>query len=127
MTESTPGGKPARSHNSAMIIVAPGSRSEGLMMSVLPAAMETMFQSGIIAGKLNGQTAAPTPRGSRRTYVSISFDTSILAPSSSFGIAHIASTTCWPRRTSPLASAKVLPCSRLFLFCLGEWWLNLGI
>ena len=32
----TPGGKPARSHSSAMIIVAPGSRSEGFMIRVFP-------------------------------------------------------------------------------------------
>lgn len=32
----TPGGIPARSHSSAMIIVAPGSRSEGLTTRVLP-------------------------------------------------------------------------------------------
>jgi len=32
----TPGGIPARSHSSAMIMVAPGSRSEGLTTRVLP-------------------------------------------------------------------------------------------
>lgn len=32
----TPGGIPARSHSSAMIMVAPGSLSEGLTISVLP-------------------------------------------------------------------------------------------
>jgi hypothetical protein len=32
----TPGGMPARSHSSAMIMVAPGSLSEGLTMRVLP-------------------------------------------------------------------------------------------
>jgi hypothetical protein len=35
-TLNTPGGIPARSHSSAMIMVAPGSRSEGFTTSVLP-------------------------------------------------------------------------------------------
>jgi hypothetical protein len=35
-TLKTPGGMPAFSHSSAMIMVAPGSRSDGLTMRVFP-------------------------------------------------------------------------------------------
>ena len=44
---------PAFMANSAIIIAAPGSRSEGLIMSELPVAIALIDQRGIIAGKLN--------------------------------------------------------------------------
>lgn len=48
-TFKTPGGKPARSQSSAMIIAAPGSRSEGLTRRVLPVAnAKGIVQRGII-------------------------------------------------------------------------------
>lgn len=45
-------------------------------------------------GKLKGQTAAVTPRGTLRTKVSMSFETSSLSASNSEGIPHAFSTTC---------------------------------
>jgi hypothetical protein len=43
------GYRPARSHSSAMIIAAPGSRSEGLRMTVFPVAIAIgIDQSGIM-------------------------------------------------------------------------------
>lgn len=46
--------------------------------------------------KLNGQIAAPTPRGANLVSVSISFETSILVPINIAGIPHALSTTCSP-------------------------------
>jgi hypothetical protein len=49
---TTPGGKPAFSASSARIMHAPGSRSEGLITSVLPVTVAIgIDQRGIIAGK----------------------------------------------------------------------------
>ena len=46
--------KPARSHNSAMIIAAPGSRSEGFTMIVFPVAVASgIDQSGIMLEMIN--------------------------------------------------------------------------
>ena len=133
-TLKTPGGMPAFWHSSAMIMVAPGSRSDGLTIKVLPALISyravpyrpdrcrgrpdlpvtvasAALQSTIIAGKLNGVMAAVTPRGSRREYVSMSAATSSLSPRRVDVMAVAVSTTCRPRPTSPSASAYVLPCS----------------
>ena len=58
---------PARSQSSAMIMVAPGSRSEGLTINVLPVTVANAADHRtIMAGKLNGVIAAVTPSGNRR-------------------------------------------------------------
>ena len=49
-TLMTPGGMPARSHSSAMIIVAPGSRSEGLTTRVLPVTVAKAADQRTILG-----------------------------------------------------------------------------
>lgn len=64
-----------------------------------------------MAGKLNGQMAATTPRGSRIVYVSMSVETSRWSPICIWLIPQAASTTCKPRSTSPRASGIVFPCS----------------
>lgn len=160
--ESLLANAPAISNSSAMIMAAPGSRSEGLRINEFPVAMAFTDHRGIMAGKLklvaavrrcqhhsveqnswletHGQIAAPTPRGTRRVSVSMSLETSNFSPMIKLGMAMAASTTwsttvrkdsvraqflsclfardprfeltCKPRRTSPFASAKVLPCSR---------------
>lgn len=115
MMLSTPFGRPARSHSSAMIAEAPGSRSLGFRIKVLPVAIAIgIVQSGIIAGlgrhpmrlapmkawngahKLKGQIAAPTPSGASLVSVSMSFETSSFCPMSIFGMPHALSTTCNP-------------------------------
>lgn len=96
--------------------MAPGSRSDGFTIRVFPVtAAIGILQSGIIAGKLKGQIAAVTPKGSRYERVSISLATSKTSPGIMVVIPHMVSATCRPRKTSPLASAKVLPCSRVML------------
>ncbi len=67
------------------------------------------------AHALKGQMAATTPSGSRYVLVSMSLATSRISPLSSSGAPQAASATCRPRSTSPLASAKVLPCSWVML------------
>ena len=62
-----------------------------------------------MAGKLKGQMAATTPKGTRIVWVSMSEETSRTSPIICVGIAVVASTTWTPRSTSPLASANVLP------------------
>ena len=84
----TPGGIPARAHSSAMIIVAPGSRSDGFTTKVLPIVSEDRVRptghcgqsrrpqdyperqprraTAHMAGKLKGVIAAVTPSGRRR-------------------------------------------------------------
>ena len=47
-------------------MAAPGSLSEGFNMKVLPHAIASgNIHKGIMAGKLNGQMPATTPRGCR--------------------------------------------------------------
>ena len=59
----TPSGSPASFHSSAMAIVALGSFSLGLRTTALPQAMAIgTNHSGTIAGKLNGEMTATTPR-----------------------------------------------------------------
>src|SRR2546425_12851300 len=71
-TLNTPSGSPAWSNNSAMKVDADGSRSLGLRMNVLPAAMATgNIQQGTIQGKLNGVMPATTPSGWRSVQLSI--------------------------------------------------------
>ena len=61
-----PAGNPASMNNSAMRIGTPGSRSDGFRIKALPQAIAgAHFQSGIMAGKLNGVMPATTPSGWR--------------------------------------------------------------
>lgn len=76
----------------------------------------------LIAGKLNGQIAPVTPRGNLILVVSMSLATSTLSPFIKVGIAVMVSTTCRPRNTSPMASACVLPCSRVMLAAISDWY-----
>ena len=116
-TLSTPGGSPASAASRARIIAAPGSRSDGLSTYVLPVVTPTgNIQSGIIAGKLNGAMPAHTPSGSRNETVSMPPPTPpTVSPICSVAALQHSSTTSSPRKTSPRASASVLPCSRVML------------
>lgn len=89
-----------------------------------PTAMERKLQSGIMAGKLNGAMAAVTPSGILLVSVSMSLDTSSFCPITSDGNPQADSTTCNPRRTSPFASARVLPCSRTIDLAMSSWYLR---
>ena len=83
ITLTTPSGTPAIWHSSAMSMEAPGVLSEGFKMMTLPVAMAIgRLQRGIMAGKLKGQMAATTPRGSRYDLVSMSLATSSTSPCS---------------------------------------------
>ncbi len=65
-TFKMPSGSPALMNSSAMRIGTEGSRSEGFRMKALPQAIAgAAFQSGIMAGKLNGVMPATTPSGWR--------------------------------------------------------------
>ena len=90
-----------------------GVRSEGFKTKVFPAAIAIgNIQSGIIAGKLNGQIPAQTPTGTRQVWLSIprAMDASA-SPMARDGIPQAKSTTSIPRRTSAVASARSLPFS----------------
>ena len=82
-------------------------------MKALPAARAGPdFQSGIMAGKLNGVMPATTPRGWRIEWTSMPVPAlSENSPLSRCGAPAANSTTSMPRWMSPLASRKVLPCS----------------
>ncbi len=59
-----PAGSPASSNASASQTAAEGSRSLGLRITALPAAIAVVtIHSGTIAGKLNGVMHATTPIG----------------------------------------------------------------
>ncbi len=59
----TPSGRPASFQSSATAIVALGSFSLGLITTAFPQATATgTNHSGTIAGKLNGEITATTPR-----------------------------------------------------------------
>ena len=59
-----PSGSPASAKASASHTAADGSRSLGLRITALPAAMAVVtIHSGTIAGKLNGVMHATTPTG----------------------------------------------------------------
>ena len=65
-TLKTPSGRPACFHISAISMIADGSFSLGLTMTVLPAAMAIgKNHIGTMAGKLNGEMMPTTPRGWR--------------------------------------------------------------
>lgn len=90
-----PGGAPASANNSASIIAAPGTLSDGFIITALPHATERgKDQRGIMAGKLKGQIVAVTPIGKRYEIVSMSVAMfGMLSPSRSDGIAAQFSTT----------------------------------
>ena len=70
------------------------------------------FQSGIMAGKLNGVMPAATPSGWRIEYTSMPPPAlSEKSPLSRWGMPVANSTTSRPRWMSPRASSIVLPCS----------------
>src|ERR1700722_10977995 len=112
-TLKTPAGNPALRNSSAMRIGTEGSRSEGFRIKLLPQAIAgAQFQSGIIAGKLNGVMPATTPSGWRIENRSMPGPApSLYSPFIRWGMPQANSTTSRPRWISPLASAKVLPCS----------------
>ena len=65
-TFMTPSGSPASFHSAAMAMAAEGSFSLGLSTTALPQAIAMgMNHIGTIAGKLNGEMTATTPRGWR--------------------------------------------------------------
>ncbi len=65
-TLTTPAGKPALCTSSARIMAAPGSRSDGLRMRVLPVTVAMgMHQSGIMAGKSGGSGQLQHPTSTR--------------------------------------------------------------
>ncbi len=84
-------------------------------MKVLPQASAMgNIHSGTMAGKLNGVMPATTPSGWRMDQVSMPVPTcSVYSPLRSSGIPVAYSMFSRPRMTSPLASEKTLPCSRL--------------
>lgn len=90
-----PGGAPASLKSSAKIIDAPGTLSDGFNIVALPhATLMGKDQRGIIAGKLNGQMAAVTPRGTLYDIVSMSVAMLFIdSPNRSDGMAAQESTT----------------------------------
>ena len=112
-TLSTPAGSPASTNNSPSRIGTEGLRSEGLRMKALPqASAGANFHIGIMAGKLNGVMPATTPSGWRMEKRSMPGPAlSLYSPFSRCGMPQANSTTSSPRWMSPLASAKILPCS----------------
>jgi len=90
-----------------------GTCSEGFTTNVFPhTTANGRNQSGTIAGKLNGATAAQTPTGWRKATQSRPGATfSRLCPMSIDGAPQATSTHSMPRRTLPRDSSSVLPCS----------------
>ena len=115
MTLNTPSGRPACFSSLACSRDADGSRSDGLRMKVLPHASATgNIHIGTITGKLNGVIPATTPSGMRIDQASMPRAIwSVNSPFSRFGMPTANSTISMPRATSPCASEKVLPCSRV--------------
>ena len=112
-TFNTPFGMPASNASSTKRMVTIGFCSDGFNTKVLPVAIAIgNIQSGIMAGKLNGVIPAQTPSGCWILYISTPVATfSINAPCCRLPMPEACSTTSRPRNTSPLASARVLPCS----------------
>ena len=115
ITLSTPGGTPASCASSTRRMVELGSCSEGLSMKVLPQAIAMgNMKQGSITGKLKAVMPAPTPSGCSRLYTSTPVAAfSAISPSCSVVMEQACSTTSRPRATSPSASGRVLPCSRV--------------
>ncbi|KAG1385989.1 hypothetical protein G6F59_017088 [Rhizopus arrhizus] len=83
------------------------------------------IQHGTIMGKLNGVTPATTPRGWRMLQLSMPPPIwSEYWPLSSCGMPQANSTISMPRMTSPLASEKTLPCSRVISSASSSWCLS---
>jgi hypothetical protein len=114
-TLNTPSGKPASFSRRACSSDGDGSRSDGFSTKVLPQAMATgNIHIGTITGKLNGVMPATTPSGWRIDQASMPRAIwSVNSPFSICGMPTANSTTSIPRATSPWASAKVFPCSRV--------------
>ncbi len=95
--------------------IVTGVFSDGLTMAQLPQAIAYgRNQSGIMPGKLNGVMMATTPTGWRIMISSMPRAmSSTLLPIISVGMPHATSTFSMPRRSSPSASASVLPHSRV--------------
>lgn len=73
ITFKRPAGAPAFVKRSARIMDAPGTRSDGFRIAVFPHATDIgNDHSGIIAGKLNGQMDAVTPKGTLYEIMSMS-------------------------------------------------------
>ncbi len=92
-----------------------GTFSLGLRTNALPQAMASgNIHSGTMAGKLNGVMPAQTPSGSRVVWPSMfSAIWGRVSPLVSWATPQANSTTSMPRRTSPRASSRVLPFSRV--------------
>mmetsp|Transcript_48877 Transcript_48877/g.116380 ORF Transcript_48877/g.116380 Transcript_48877/m.116380 type:complete len:217 (-) Transcript_48877:57-707(-) len=106
-----------------MMRAAPGTRSEGLRMNALPVPMAMgSIQRTIMAGKLKGAIPATTPSGCRIVCVSMLVEIcSMDSPMVIDGIAIACSTTSMPRKTSPMASALVLPFSATITSAIRPW------
>lgn len=112
-TFTTPSGTPDYFKRSIKTSVVPATFSEGFKTYVFPNVIESGYiQSGIIAGKLNGQTPAITPKGTLYEYISTLLATYYKdSPIPSDAKLHECSTTSYPLKISPFASTIDLPCS----------------
>ncbi len=133
-TLNTPSGSPACFSSSAISSDGDGSRSLGFSTKLLPQAMAIgNIHIGTMHGKLNGVMPAHTPSGWRSENWSIPVEIcSEYSPLSRCGMPVANSTTSSPRTTSPLASSKTLPCSRVISRASASWFfssssLNLNI
>ena len=99
-------------------------RGEGLSTKVFPATSASgSIHRGTIIGKLNGQMPATTPTGNRTSSSSMPFAIwSSAVPRSSVGAPQARATTSIPRRTSPRASASVLPFSAVTSAASSSTW-----
>ena len=111
----TPFGRPARWRMSTIAQVQPGTRSAGLMTTVLPqASAGAIFQAGIAIGKFQGATIRTGPIASR---VNLDADArggprGRLSPVMRRVSPAKNSKICAARMVSPTPSARVLPSSR---------------
>eukprot|EP01139_Manchomonas_bermudensis_P009960 Amastigsp_a339752_75.p3 type:complete len:353 gc:universal Amastigsp_a339752_75:1234-176(-) len=127
MTEMRPLGNPACSASSTRRTAVFGVRSDGLSTRALPHTVAMgIDHSGIIAGKLNGAIAAVTPSGSRYETMSMFVAMPDIERPSRCVMALLAnSTTSRPRWTSPIASARHLPCSVVTSRASSLWFLRM--
>ena len=112
---TTPGGSFSSSSSSKRRCCEKGTCSLGLTTTVLPLAIAYgKNQNGTIDGKLYGAMIPKTPIGWRTEWQSMPLAICSRAPpaaSIAAGVPHPTSTLSMPRRTSPLLSSRVLPCS----------------
>ena len=101
-----------------------GTFSLGLRMKQLPQAMASGYiHMGTMAGKLKGVMPAQTPTGSRVAEPSMPAASSgRTSPLAIWPMPQASSTTSRPRRTSPLASSRVLPFSRQTISARPSAW-----